>query len=461
MGISVSGFVEYTPQPSALRSDPAKKPGRSRWGAARAGVHPGYPAVVTPFAFAAVCALGLLVGSGSATAGELRFPASDEDYGHFYPTAYFDQGGTTDWACSDLTYGGHRGSDFGVGSWTGMEEGREIVAAAAGVVTATNDGVADDCTTGDCDGGGGYGNYVWIQHPDGTQTIYAHMRTWTVAVSTGQSVACGDYLGQVGSSGYSTGPHLHFEVRDAAGDRVDPFNGSCNASTSRWVEQGSHGGLPAPTCADLPACEPVQALTCGDVISSRNDGAGSTSTHAFYGCSTYTYTGPEQAFEVRSAAAETVTVRLTGLSADLDLYLLDDTACDASGCLGASIEPDGTDEAVSVQASAGVPLILVVDGYEGAVSDFSLSVECASPWVEAEPDPGGDTGSPGSADGGAGASDGGTLDEDAGTPVEPSDAPGALQPLHEEPVGCVAANGPPALTAWLVGLLGLLVRRRR
>ncbi len=390
-----------------------------------------------------------------ALASQLRFPASDADYGHYYPTAYFDQGGTTDWACSDLTYSGHRGSDFGVGSWTGMEEGREIVAAAAGVVTATNDGVADDCSTGDCDGGGGYGNYVWLQHPDGSQTIYAHMRTWTVAVSTGQAVACGDYLGQVGSSGYSTGPHLHFEVRDAADNRVDPFNGSCSSSASRWVDQGSHGGLPAPTCADTPACEPVQTLSCGEVLSSRNDAAGSTSTHAFYGCSTYTYTGPELAVKVRSAASETVSLRLTGLSADLDLYLLDDAACDATGCLGSSVQPDGTDESISFSATAGQEYVLVIDGYEGAVSDFSLAVDCATPWVEEEPTtPTEDTGvsvdTGGSADTGASGADGGVDD------LRP---PGALRPLQGELKGC--STGGASAWAPLFGALALLRRRKR
>lgn len=60
---------------------------------------------------------------------------------------------------------------------------------------------------------GGYGNYVVIQHGNGTQTLYAHLKS--VSVSPGSSVVQGATLGTVGSTGRSTGPHLHFEVRGA------------------------------------------------------------------------------------------------------------------------------------------------------------------------------------------------------------------------------------------------------
>lgn len=56
----------------------------------------------------------------------------------------------------------------------------------------------------------GYGNYVLINHGDGYATLYGHASTLTV--SAGQTVSKGDVLGYVGSTGYSTGPHLHFEI---------------------------------------------------------------------------------------------------------------------------------------------------------------------------------------------------------------------------------------------------------
>jgi murein DD-endopeptidase MepM/ murein hydrolase activator NlpD len=64
---------------------------------------------------------------------------------------------------------------------------------------------------------GGYGNYVVIAHQNGTQTLYAHLSS--VLVSAGDHVVRGAQIGLVGSTGKSTGPHLHFEVRGA----TNPF----------------------------------------------------------------------------------------------------------------------------------------------------------------------------------------------------------------------------------------------
>lgn len=61
---------------------------------------------------------------------------------------------------------------------------------------------------------GGYGSYVVITHPNGTQTLYGHMSK--VSVSSGDAVAKGDVIGAVGNTGKSTGPHVHFEIRGAA-----------------------------------------------------------------------------------------------------------------------------------------------------------------------------------------------------------------------------------------------------
>ena len=60
---------------------------------------------------------------------------------------------------------------------------------------------------------GGYGNYIVIQHPNGTQTLYAHMQS--VIVTAGDHVSQGQTIGYLGNTGRSTGPHLHFEVRGA------------------------------------------------------------------------------------------------------------------------------------------------------------------------------------------------------------------------------------------------------
>jgi murein DD-endopeptidase MepM/ murein hydrolase activator NlpD len=68
----------------------------------------------------------------------------------------------------------------------------------------------------------GYGNMIVIDHGNGWQTLYAHLSV--VGVSCGQSVYQGDTIGQMGSTGNSTGPHLHFEMRSATYGRVNPLD---------------------------------------------------------------------------------------------------------------------------------------------------------------------------------------------------------------------------------------------
>ncbi|MCL9660463.1 peptidoglycan DD-metalloendopeptidase family protein [Paenibacillus hunanensis] len=68
----------------------------------------------------------------------------------------------------------------------------------------------------------GYGNVVIIDHGNGIQTLYAHIRDGGTVVSVGQSVGRGDKIAEVGSTGNSTGPHCHFEVR-VNGTPVDPM----------------------------------------------------------------------------------------------------------------------------------------------------------------------------------------------------------------------------------------------
>ncbi|MGI5175221.1 M23 family metallopeptidase [Dactylosporangium sp. CA-152071] len=68
---------------------------------------------------------------------------------------------------------------------------------------------------------GGFGNYVSVLHSDGWRSLYAHMREAPV-VGTGAQVAAGQHLGNVGTTGHSTGPHLHLEITQPGGSRVDP-----------------------------------------------------------------------------------------------------------------------------------------------------------------------------------------------------------------------------------------------
>ena len=97
----------------------------------------------------------------------------------------------------------HPGVDIGVGT------GTTISAAATGKVIVVETGYS-----------GGYGNHVVIDHGGGIATLYGHLSQ--IFVSEGQEVRQGQAIGASGSTGYSTGPHLHFEVR-VNGSPVDPL----------------------------------------------------------------------------------------------------------------------------------------------------------------------------------------------------------------------------------------------
>ncbi len=90
-----------------------------------------------------------------------------------------------------------------------VAKGTPIYAAASGVVLVAKTG----CVQGAKNCGGGFGNYVIINHPNGTQTLYAHQSK--VVTYTGAQVKQGQVIGYVGSTGHSTGAHLHFEVHGA------------------------------------------------------------------------------------------------------------------------------------------------------------------------------------------------------------------------------------------------------
>lgn len=70
--------------------------------------------------------------------------------------------------------------------------------------------------------GGGYGRFVEVKHAEGLTTLYAHMGAIGREVRPGKVLKAGMTVGQVGSSGSSTGPHLHFEVRDAKDRPMNP-----------------------------------------------------------------------------------------------------------------------------------------------------------------------------------------------------------------------------------------------
>ncbi|KZD12609.1 hypothetical protein AUP43_04495 [Oceanibaculum pacificum] len=132
-----------------------------------------------------------------------------------------------DYACGKLAYDGHDGTDIGLASLAEIERGVPVFAAAPGTVKGVRDGMQDALVSEigkeavkdrEC------GNGVLIEHGDGWQTQYCHMRKGSLAVRSGQQIEAGAKLGEVGLSGSTDFPHLEFIVRKD-GKTVDPFRG--------------------------------------------------------------------------------------------------------------------------------------------------------------------------------------------------------------------------------------------
>lgn len=171
----------------------------------------------------------------------------------------------TDYNCGTRTYDtasgyNHQGVDmftwpFG---WDMMDNNlAEIIAAADGQIIFKRDGEFDRS----CNFNSNIWNAVYVQHADGSIAWYGHMKNGSVtSKNVGDMVAAGEYLGVIGSSGNSTGPHLHFEIYEDSSfnNLIDPYEGPCNTmnSTSRWISQKPYNNPKVNallTHSDLPS----------------------------------------------------------------------------------------------------------------------------------------------------------------------------------------------------------------
>lgn len=107
---------------------------------------------------------------------------------------------------------------FGSTSFNPWHTGLDLDARSGWDIFASDSG---SVTTASYGWGGGYGNHVIIDHGNGYQTLYGHLSS--LDVSVGQSVSKGQRIGTMGSTGWSTGPHLHFEIR-YNGSYLNPLN---------------------------------------------------------------------------------------------------------------------------------------------------------------------------------------------------------------------------------------------
>lgn len=148
-----------------------------------------------------------------------------------------------DYYGGERTYDGHRGTDIALFPfpWNKMA-GSDVlaVAAADGILLVAEDGNDDKSCSFSAPN---TPNYVVVRHASGTETRYLHLKRGSVTTKAiGSEIKAGDVIGAVGSSGMSTGPHLHFEVYDGSQNLIDPFYGSYNPTTesSWWMNQRSY-----------------------------------------------------------------------------------------------------------------------------------------------------------------------------------------------------------------------------
>ena len=134
--------------------------------------------------------------------------SSPNSRGWVWPTPGYGKNYITSWFDETRSTGNHGALDIGA------PMGSKVLAGRAGKViscckSCTHNYGKDDYMWDDC--GGGFGNNVWIDHGDGYVTIYGHLQT--VMTSEGATVKAGQQIGKVGSTGWSTGAHLHYELR--------------------------------------------------------------------------------------------------------------------------------------------------------------------------------------------------------------------------------------------------------
>jgi hypothetical protein len=134
----------------------------------------------------------------------------------------------SDYRCGHLSYDGHKGTDFRLADMKAMKEGVAVLAAADGKVARLRDGMEDitirDQAAGSVEGRE-CGNGIVIRHRGGFETQYCHLKQGSLLVKEGDAVSRHQPIAQIGMSGNTEFPHLHFQVTNKDGQILDPFSG--------------------------------------------------------------------------------------------------------------------------------------------------------------------------------------------------------------------------------------------
>ena len=221
-------------------------------------------------------------GSNKTTTTTFAWPLTTangaNDCSYYYLGNYVDQDTTSsikDYNCGTTTYNGHRGDDITIAPYPFYKMDNnmvQVIAAAPGTIIQKQDGQFDK----NCAMNSDTANYIIVQHADGSVALYWHLKKGSLTSKTvGQTVATGDYLGIVGSSGSSSGPHLHFEVWTGitANTLNEAYSGTCNTlnASSWWAAQKPYTEpailrasthLVAPILPTCPTTETPNEDTC-------------------------------------------------------------------------------------------------------------------------------------------------------------------------------------------------------
>lgn len=219
--------------------------------------------------------MGKLAGPRAAERVALGWPLAPRegftDPGYHAVTGFVDHAAgypnqLLDYACGGRTYDSssgynHKGTDFYLWpfAWNKMAAGDvRVVAAADGVIVGVREGNPDQS----CSFNSNPWNAVYVRHADGSIAWYGHLKRGSATTKpVGAAVARGETLGLVGSSGNSTGPHLHFELY-SGGALTDPYAGTCNPldGGSWWAGQPEYYDSAVNKLTTGPA--PPQFATC-------------------------------------------------------------------------------------------------------------------------------------------------------------------------------------------------------
>ncbi len=144
-------------------------------------------------------------------------------------------GKQTDPACLARTYDGHKGTDFALIDDLAMRQGVNVLASMDGTVTKIRDGEADQWSDDTQlkaikDARKECGNAILIEHKNNVETIYCHLKKNSIRVKPDQKIKKGDVIAQVGLSGLTEFPHVHFGILKNK-KIIDPFTGKENTDT--------------------------------------------------------------------------------------------------------------------------------------------------------------------------------------------------------------------------------------